>query len=194
MGIYSYLNISLTMKAICILLLIALSLNAVAAGKAKKDKSTRNLGVISPSMKKALKDAAKAGVHVIIKCIKDEVKAKTQKLPVNVPVDKFADKIEKFIDGQIDKLRRRRLSIASIVDTMTGGRLSEGAAKAGCGAVMTAMNTDARAALGVPLPGCLSKWFNEKCHDGVVSMFKRNLILRRLASIKKDIMNMYACL
>jgi hypothetical protein len=77
----------------------------------------------------------------------------------------------------------------SQIDKLTGGKLTEAIANLGCPALMKAIQAGIAAQFpGVVVPGCVVAWFTSKCKSMVTSALKRHRLLRRLASIRREVM------
>ena len=81
-------------------------------------------------------------------------------------------------------------AVYSQIDKLTGGKLTEAIANLGCPALMNAIKAGIAAQFpGVVVPGCVVAWFTSKCKEGVKKALTRHRLMRRLASIRREIMN-----
>lgn len=88
----------------------------------------------------------------------------------------------------IEVVGSKMKSVASKINTMTGGVLETALAQLGCPALMIAIKAGIAAAFpGIIIPSCVSNWFTDKCKDCVKGAFKRARLLRRLTTIRREI-------
>ena len=76
------------------------------------------------------------------------------------------------------------------LDKLTGGRLTDAIANKGCPALSKAIEAGIAAQFaGVRLPRCVVSWFIGQCKKAVKKALTRHRLMRRLASIQREIMN-----
>merc|ERR1712085_136466 len=68
----------------------------------------------------------------------------------------------------------------------TGVNVANVAASVGCPAITAGISAQFP---GIIIPACVTGWFSAKCKDVVIKAFKRQRLMRRLATLKRDIMN-----
>ena len=79
---------------------------------------------------------------------------------------------------------------AKAIDKMTGGALGKVAASKGCPALGKLISAGLKSVGVAYVPACIMGSIVDQCKKAVLSAFKRQRILRRLASIKREFMNM----
>ena len=104
---------------------------------------------------------------------------------------KVAAKLAKKVAKGVKHFGGQIKALAMKLDKLTGGALSKGLANFGCPLVAEVLKTGLNIALTSlafpPIPDCLSDALLAGCRKGVELMFKKQRILRRLATLKREL-------